>query len=85
MSQADTEPEVVYVWICAVHDTERELCARATRDRAEQWVEERLGSSGDWCEGPGAKDMYQTGDCEGNGMVALAPLPDCVGMLVSEA
>ena len=80
------EPEIVHVWICAVHGTEREMCARATRNRAEEWVEERVGDSGEWIESHGAKDIYQTsGESSKNGMVALAPLPDAVGIIVSEA
>jgi len=84
MSQTGNEPEIVHVWICATLGSEREMCARATRTRAEEWVEDRLGSAGEWCEGPGAKDRYRTENAE-NGMVALAPLPDCRGMVVSDS
>jgi len=80
MSQTN-EPQVVHVWICSTLGTEREMCARATRDRAEAWIEDRLGTGGEWCEGPEAKDLYRTDNAE-NGMVALAPLPDCRGMVV---
>jgi len=82
MSQT-SEPEIVNVWICCILGSEREMCARATRTRAEEWVEDRLGSAGEWCVGPGAKDLFRT-DGAVNGMVALAPLPDCRGMVVSD-
>lgn len=85
MNQTDNEPQIVHVWICVVRGTEREICARVTRNRAEQWVEESVGGDSEWIKSHGPKDLYRaSGEVSKNGMVALAPLPDRQGMIVSE-
>lgn len=87
MSEATNEPEIVHVWVARVKGTTETVSVRATRERAETWIEDQVDDSeAEWLEGPGGKDLYRSdGNATTAGIVALAPVPDAVGMIVSEA
>lgn len=85
MSEVTGEPEIVHVWVCRVKGTKETVSVRATRDRAEQWIEDRVDDSdAEWIEGPGAKDVYRSDEATAAGMVSLCPVPDCLGLIVAE-
>jgi len=82
MSHADgADPQIVHVWVCRVKGTEEHVSVRATRERAESWIEHKLGAGGEWVSGPSAKSIYRTDGAE-NGVIGLCPVPDCTGMIV---
>jgi hypothetical protein len=85
MSQTE-EPQIVHVWVCRIKGTTETVSVRATRDRAEQWVEDQVNDpEAEWLEGLGAKNLYRSPEATRAGMVAMSPVPDCLGMIVSEA
>jgi hypothetical protein len=85
MSQTN-EPEIVHVWVARVKGTKEIVSVRATRSRAERWIEDQVDdSAAEWLDGPGAKDIYRSDDDPtAAGMLSLCPVPDCVGLLVAE-
>lgn len=60
------------------------MSVRATRDRAERWIERKIDEEGEWVSGPEAKTLYRTETGVENGMIALCPVPDCLGLVVME-
>lgn len=87
MSQTDNDPEIVHIWVARVKSTTETVSVRATRERAVTWVEDQVNDpEAEWLEGSGANDIYRSdGNATTAGIVALCPVPDCVGMIVSEA
>jgi hypothetical protein len=85
MSQTDNEPEIVHVWVTRIKGTEETVSVRATRDRAEEWVEDQVNDpEAEWVKGPGGKDLYRSDGASVAGMVALCPVPDCIGLIATE-
>jgi hypothetical protein len=85
MSDAANDPEIVHVWVCRVTGTSEAVGVRATRDAAEQWVEDRVDDDARWVEGPGVKDIYRGGaDATKGGMVSMCPVPDCLGLVIPQ-
>lgn len=86
MSQTDNEPQIVHVWVARIKGTTETVSVRATRERAETWIEDQVDDpEAEWLERPGGKDLYRSdGNAATAGIVALCPIPDCVGMIVSE-
>ena len=86
MTQRDLseEPDIVHVWVCRVKGSAQHVSVRATRDRAEHWIEEKVGRDGEWVGGPAAKTLYRTESGDENGMISLCPVPDCLGLVVME-
>jgi len=76
------EPDIVHVWVCQVKGSTQHVSVRATRDRAESWIEEQVGRDGEWVGGPAAKTLYRTESGDENGMIALCPVPDCLGVVM---
>ena len=62
MTQRDLheEPDIVHVWVCLTKGSTQPVSVRATRDRAVHWIEEKVGSDGEWVSGPAAKALYRT-------------------------
>lgn len=85
MSQSN-EPQIVHVWVCRVRGTKETVSVRATRERAEAWIEDQVDDEdAEWLEGPAAKDIYRSsGDATAAGLLSMCSVPDCVG-LIAEA
>jgi len=77
-------PQIVHVWVCRVKGTEEHVSVRATRDRAEAWIEEQIGGGGEWMTGPSSKRLYRTQTGAETGIMGLCPVPDCTAMIVGE-
>jgi len=85
MSHTKNEPEIVHVWVCRIKGTEETVSVRATRDRAEEWIEDRVDDQeAEWIEGPGAKDIYRSDGATVAGMLGLCPVPDCIALIATE-
>ena len=86
MTQRDLseEPDIIHVWVCLIKGSTQHVSVRATRDRAECWIEEKIGRDGEWVSGPAAKTLYRTDSGVEDGMIALCPVPDCLGMVAME-
>jgi hypothetical protein len=85
MTQRDLgeEPDIVHVWVCRIKGSTQHVSVRATRDRAEHWIEEKVGRGGEWVGGPAAKTLYRTESGDENGLIELCPIPDCLGLVVT--
>ena len=86
MSKTSNNPEIVHVWVCRVKGTTETVGVRATRDAAEQWVEDRVDDTeANWVEGPGVKDIYRSGcGATKGGTVSMCLVPDCLGLVIPQ-
>lgn len=84
MSQA-ADNQLVYVWVARVRGTKEVMTVRATRSRAERWVEEQVDDpEAEWSRGPGTKDLFRSDDATAAGMLSNCVVPDAVGLVVEE-
>lgn len=81
--QLGETPDAVYVWVCQIKGSKRELAAFCDRDRARRWVRARLGSSGEWrCSD--WRDVYDCEDSPDTGIVEFSVVEDAVALMHEE-
>lgn len=73
----------VCVWVCQIRGSRTELGARADKQLAKAWVEQRIDADETEWRGNRGKEIYANNSPD-RGIIELVAIHDAVGMIVKD-